>query len=235
MYKNFKRKILHFFYPTRCPVCDEVIYSMDRFCVKCMNNLNYTEDDVCISGAESFTTAFVYDDNIRPAILLMKKGICGNADYALGNELADRLERRGIINGIDVIIPVPMYKKDRIKRGFNQAELIANVIGRRFNVPVSADAVVKNRKTTQQKTLNREMRMKNLAGAYNICNHVEIAGKRVLLVDDVSTTGSTLAELTSLLLSAGASEVYCAACCQTPEHSKNNPAKLDSVIKKVQL
>lgn len=220
MIKDIKRKLLHFFYPTRCPVCDEVIYSMDRFCGKCMKNLNYTKRDVSISGAESFTTAFVYDDNIRPAIMLMKKGICGNADYALGNELADRLEQRGVIEGVDVIIPVPMYKKDKIKRGFNQAELIANVIGRRFNVPVSADSVVKNRKTTQQKTLNREMRMKNLAGAYNVRNPVEIAGKRVLLVDDVSTTGSTLAELTLLLLSAGASEVLCAACCQTPEHSK---------------
>lgn len=220
MFKDFKRKILHFFYPTRCPVCDEVICSMDRFCGKCMKNLNYTEGDVSISGAGSFTTAFVYDDNIRPAIMLMKKGVCGNADYALGNELADRLEQRGIIEGIDVIIPVPMYKHDKIKRGFNQAELIANVIGRRFNIPVSAESVVKNRKTTQQKTLNREMRMKNLARAYNVCNHIEIAGKRVLLVDDVSTTGSTLAELTLLLLSAGASDVCCAACCQTPEHSK---------------
>lgn len=220
MIKDIKRKILHFFYPTRCPVCDEVIYSMDRFCGKCMENLNYTEDDVSISGAASFTTAFVYDDNIRPAIMLIKKGICGNADYALGNELADRLEQRGIIDEIDVIIPVPMYKKDKIKRGFNQAELIANVIGRRFNIPVSPDSVTKNRKTMQQKTLNREMRMKNLAGAYNVCNPVEIAGKSVLLVDDVSTTGSTLAELTSLLLSIGASEVRCAACCQTSEHSK---------------
>ncbi len=221
MFKGFKRKILHIFFPTRCPVCGEFIGCMDRFCSKCMDNLNYTERNESINGAKSFTTAFLYDENIRPAIMLMKDGICGNADYALGNSLADVLEEQQVHKRIDVIIPVPMFRSDMLKRGFNQSELISDVIGKRFDIPVSAEAVVKNRRTEQQKNLNREMRMQNLAGAYDVRYPEEISGKRVLIVDDVSTTGSTLTELTALLLAAGASEVSCAACCQTSEHSKN--------------
>ena len=220
MFEKFKRKILHAFFPTRCPVCGEFIGHMDSFCCKCMDKLNNTDKVEKINGARSFTTAFVYDENIRPAIMLLKDGICGNADYALGNSLADALAEQNVPERIDVIIPVPMYKSDRLKRGFNQSELIATVIGRRFNIPISSEAVVKNRKTEQQKTLNREMRKQNLEGAYAICKPKKIAEKRVLLVDDVSTTGSTLQELTSLLLSAGASEVSCAACCKTSEYRK---------------
>ena len=221
MLEKFKRRILNIFFPARCPVCGEFIGYMDRFCCKCTENLNYMEKKVSISKAKSFTAAFIYDGNIRPAVMLLKNGICGNADYALGNSLADCLECQNVPERIDVIIPVPMYRSDRAKRGYNQSELIANVIGRRFDIPVCIDAVVKKRKTEQQKSLNREMRMKNLVGVYYVRNPQKIAGKSVLLVDDVSTTGSTFTELVSLLLSAGASEVSCAACCYTSEHSKS--------------
>ncbi|MBR3760039.1 MAG: ComF family protein [Ruminococcus sp.] len=215
MSERLKRKILHIFFPARCPVCGEVIGYMDRFCSECSDKLENIVDSEEIKGAKSFTTAFAYDENTRPAIMLLKDGICGNADYAMGNELADCLADRGVLERIDMIIPVPMYKSDQSLRGFNQAELIAKVIGRRFHIPVSVGTVIKNRKTKQQKSLDREMRKKNLAGAYSIRKPQNIAGKRVLLVDDVSTTGSTLTELTSLLLLAGASEVSCAACCKT--------------------
>ncbi len=215
MSERLKRKILHVFFPARCPVCGEVIGYMDRFCLKCRDKLENIVDSEEIRGARSFTTAFAYDENTRPAIMLLKDGICGNADYALGNELADCLADQRVPERIDVIIPVPMYKSDESVRGFNQAELIANVVGRRFHIPVSVGAVIKKHKTKQQKSLDREMRMKNLAGAYSVRKPQNIVGKRILLVDDVSTTGSTLTELTKLLLSAGASEVSCAACCKT--------------------
>lgn len=215
MSERFKRKILHVFFPARCPICGEVIGYMDRFCSDCSDKLENIAENEAIKGARSFTVAFPYDDNTRPAIMLLKDGICGNADYSLGNELADCLAAQGIPERIDMIIPVPMYKSDQSLRGFNQAELIAKVIGRRFHIPVSVGTVIKNRKTKQQKSLDRDERMKNLSGAYSVCKPQDIAGKRVLLVDDVSTTGSTLTELTSLLLLAGASEVCCAACCKT--------------------
>lgn len=219
MNENLKRKILNFFFPTRCPVCGDLIGAMEKFCNDCAQKLTRYDGDCRIIGAKSLTASFIYDENIIPAIMLMKSGVCGNADYALGNELADRLKEEGIPDMIDIIVPVPMYRRDEKTRGYNQSRLIAETLGKRLCIPVSSRAVVKIRKTDQQKKLDRKMRMLNVKGAYAVDNPEEIVGKRILLVDDICTTGSTLAEITSILLESGASEVRCAACCYTPNPS----------------
>jgi predicted amidophosphoribosyltransferase len=72
------------------------------------------------------------------------------------------------------------------------------------------------RKTKEQKSLNSYHRRLNLKDAFRIVDPAKIKGRKVLIIDDISTTGSTLTELTSLLLKSGAEEVYCAACCHTP-------------------
>lgn len=221
MNEKFKRKILHLLFPTKCPVCGCFIGSMDRFCSDCAGKLHRYSGELNIKGAESFTASFIYDDSIIPAVMLMKDGICGNAGYALGNELADKLEDDGIVDKIDIIIPVPMYRSDERARGYNQSDIIARVIGKRFGIPVADRAVVKIRRTKQQKTLDRKMRMLNLKGAYSVRSPEIIFGKRILLVDDVCTTGSTFTELTSLILENGALEVRCAACCHTPDVHEN--------------
>lgn len=222
MNEKFKRKILHLLFPTKCPVCGCFIGSMDRFCINCAENLHRYNGNFNIKGAESFTASFIYDDGIIPAVMLMKYGICGNAGYALGNELADRLADDGTVDKIDIIIAVPMYRRDKRARGYNQSDVIARVIGKRFGIPVADRAVVKIHRTKQQKMLDRKMRMFNLKGAYAVRSPEIIFGKRILLVDDVCTTGSTFTELTSLILENGALEVRCAACCHTPDiHEKS--------------
>lgn len=224
MNEKLKRKILDFFFPTRCPVCGELIGSMERFCGACTRNLHRYDGENNIRGAVGFTASFVYDSSIIPAIMLMKDGICGNAGYALGNELADSLENDGAADKIDVIIPVPMYKSDERARGYNQSAIIAGIIGKRLDIPVSAGAVVKIRRTKQQKKLDRKTRMMNVKGVYAVGSPETISGKRVLLVDDICTTGSTLTELTELLLENGSAEVRCAVCCQTPDpQEKSDP------------
>lgn len=215
MNEKFKRKILHLLFPTRCPVCGDFIGSMDRFCNDCDGKMHRYNGNHYIVGSESFTASFVYDKNIIPAIMLMKDGICGNAGYALGNELADKLEDDGIVDKIDVIIPVPMHRSDERVRGYNQSDVIARVIGKRFGIQVNDRAVVKIRRTKRQKTLDRKTRMLNLKGAYAVSSPEIICGKRILIVDDICTTGSTFTELTALILENGALEVRCAACCYT--------------------
>lgn len=215
MNEKLKRKILHLLFPTRCPLCGSFIGSMERFCDDCDGKLHRYNGNYYIRGAAGFTASFVYDKNIVPAIMLMKDGICGNADYALGNELADRLEDDGTAAKIDVIIPVPMHRSDERARGYNQSEVISRIIGKRFGIPVADGAVVKIRRTKQQKMLDRKTRMLNVKGAYVVRSPETIFGKRILLVDDICTTGSTFAELTALILENGASEVRCAACCHT--------------------
>lgn len=211
-----KRRILQLFYPAHCPICGEIIYHNDRFCSECRGKLTDYKGNFQVKGASSFTAAFIYDENVLPAISLLKNGICDNADYALGGELADLLRSGGISERIDIIIPVPLHFSAKAKRTYNQSELIAEIISDSLELPICADAVIKNRITAEQKKLNGIKRTVNLKNAFTVILPELIKGKEILLVDDICTTGSTLAELTALMLEIGAKAVHCAVCCKTP-------------------
>lgn len=208
---SFKRKILHLFFPTRCPICGDIIGAVERFCKDCEDRLTKYDGSFTIDGADSFTAAFEYDDTVKPAVFLLKDGVCGNAAYALGGALADRLSAVGLT--CDVIVPAPMHRHDVHKRGFNQSALIAREVGRILNIPVDIKAVAKTKRTHTQKGLNKIGRVLNLSGAF--CASERVNGKRILLIDDICTTGSTLREISTALKKAGAASIDCACCCKT--------------------
>lgn len=214
MNNNLIKHILHLLYPTRCPVCGSFIDINDRFCPECVKKLAPFKGAFAIDGSAGFYAAFTYDKNISPAVILLKKGICGNAAYALGHTLGEKLIDCGLPH-IDGIIPVPMYSSDRRRRGYNQAELISNHVSDVIGAPVIKKAVVKLKATEQQKMLSGKERRENLKGVFSVKCPELITGKRLLILDDVCTTGSTLSELTKLLKSSGAKEIFCAACCKT--------------------
>lgn len=219
--ENFKRLILHLLFPNKCPVCGEIIGENDEFCPSCPEKFTVYHGNFRVENADGYTASFEYNDAISPAIMLLKDGVCGNAAYALGNSLARTITNSCFADEFDLIIPVPMHKKDKLKRGYNQAELIAREVSHKLNVQLCTKAVVKARKTLTQKALTAKERAENLSEAFAVAAPELIRGKSVLLIDDVCTTGSTLKELTKLLKSAGASHVYCASCCKTPEITKN--------------
>ena len=105
-----------------------------------------------------------------------------------------------------VLVPVPLHPARRRERGYNQAELIALEAGKRFGLPVDAKALKRIRFTSTQTRLDAEKRAGNLAGAFR-CDPERVKGRRILLVDDVCTTGSTLAHCRDELLKAGAESV----------------------------
>lgn len=210
-----KRNILHFFFPNRCPVCREVIHSNEKFCEKCYSELNHYSGEFEIENSDSFTAPLVYDEKVNQAIFLLKDGICGNSDYALGELLAQKLKENGISKKTDIIIPVPMYSYDEKRRGYNQSVLIGKQLERIIGIKCDSKIVVKTRSTVEQKTLSKRERHENLKGVFRIDNPEKIKGKRVLIVDDICTTGSTLSEIADLLKENGAEEVHCAACCKT--------------------
>lgn len=216
MKKSTKRTILHIFFPNRCPVCGMVIGAQERFCAECEGKLTAYDGNSSIAGSERFIAAYEYNKAVSPAVMLLKDGIGGNAAYALGCALADKLTECGISADIDLIVPVPLHKSDRRRRGFDQTELIAREVSEIIGVPVCM-AAEKTHTTKAQKTLSRAEREKNLSGAFTVPKTELIFGRRVLVIDDVCTTGSTLAEVTAVLLKAGAAKVYCAACCKTSE------------------
>lgn len=217
-----KKRLLALLYPTRCPVCSKVIFPHETFCGDCFPKLTEYRGNCVIMGAELFIAPFEYDEKISPAILLLKRGVKGNAAYALGSAVAEKLENLGISRIIDVIVPVPLHKEDKRVRGFNQAELIACEVGRILNITVSTGIVEKIRRTNPQKTLTKRQRKINLKDAFEVSDSAKIRDKCILLLDDVCTTGSTLSEITKLLKSRGAAAVYCAVCCKTPDFKKED-------------
>ena len=215
MTNQFLRLILHILYPTRCPVCGKFIGFKDDFCIECKDALTLYDENFTIPGADGFCASFVYDNNISPAIMLLKDGICGNAAYALGTALAYTIRKCSFHNNVDAVVPTPMHKSDLKLRGYNQSELIARVVSEILGIKMIKDAVIKNRKTRNQKSLNRSEREKNLKEAFNITKPEKISGKRILLIDDICTTGSTMKEITKTLKENNAVSVICACCCKT--------------------
>ncbi len=211
-------------YPVRCPICNKVIGATDSFCNKCEDGLVRYNGSLIIPKSKGFIAAFEYNDKISPAIFIMKDGIGGNAPYALGTSIAERIKSANIT--ADFIVPVPMYRENLRRRGYNQSELIAREVGRILDIEIRTDIVSKNRKTLPQKELTKAQRKVNLRGAFSVSDKKEVQNKRILIVDDVCTTGSTLSEIANLLTECGAESVFCACACKTPELKrgvKNEP------------
>lgn len=108
---------------------------------------------------------------------------------------------------IDLIIPIPLHKDRMRKRGFNQAESIAKGLSRELGISVSTDSLLRIRKTSPQKELNDQERRSNLKNAFQVVNN-DVKFKKVLLIDDIYTTGSTVDAATAVLLENGAEKVY---------------------------
>ena len=113
----------------------------------------------------------------------------------------------------EVIIPVPMHPSARRKRGYNQAEILAQWLGRYLHLPVRTDVLKKVRRTFNQKELDYRARRRNLQDAFAAVGAFE----RVLLVDDVYTSGSTIQEAAKALQKAGSRQIYFVTLCIVPE------------------
>ncbi len=214
------RELAALIYPSRCPVCGEVIGANDCFCEKCTEILVRWEEDFSVKGCAGAVAAYEYRPNMKEAIMLMKRGVMGNAPFAFGSAVAERLLEKGF-DKADLLIPVPMFKSDLRRRGANQSQLIAEEVGRRLGIPVDAKSVVKSVETLPQKELRKSEREVNMRGAFTVAVPDAILSKTIILIDDLCTTGSTLAELAAVLLEAGAAKVYCACACKTVNNDEN--------------
>ncbi len=112
----------------------------------------------------------------------------------------------------DVIIPVPLHAARYRKRGYNQAALVAEEIGKMLKIPVEEKLLTRTVNTAPQKELNDKERTKNTKNAFQATHNI-VKYKRVLLVDDIYTTGATLDACSDALTNAGAAQVYFAAVC----------------------
>ncbi|MCH5160185.1 MAG: ComF family protein [Clostridiales bacterium] len=208
----------------RCLNCGRELFDGLGFCDECKRSAILNDGKTCkrcgtsIEGAEDYCgncafdkiyfdkgySAFVYDGAVRDAILRFKFGNCGNFARVFAKFLAAVAVKQGI--EFDIVTFAPMSKKSLKQRGYNQAQLLAEYFCAILECSEKlCDAVAKVKETSRQELLSRAERKSNLVGAYR-CT-ADVVGKRVLVIDDIKTTGATLNECAKVLKKAGASSV----------------------------
>ena len=162
-----------------------------------------------------------YDGGLRDLIHLLKYQQVRPAAGVLGRMLAEVIEKleAGIPEGVIAVVPVPLHARKQAQRGFNQAELIARIALKHLVRPqrfqLCAGVLERRRETVSQIGLTGHQRRENLRGAFAVPNPGTMAGRQVVLVDDVFTTGTTVSECARVLRRAGAVGVWVATVART--------------------
>lgn len=170
---------------------------------------------MCRRARPDFERAFAfgsYDGTLRELLHLLKYEGMRPVAEVLGTVLAHTIETGGLHSQRLTVVPVPLYRRRRGERGFNQAELLARAAVRKLpsSWPVITEALLRTRETASQTGLTRHQRRANVRGAFKVKERSKVAGKDILLVDDVLTTGTTAAECARVLKRAGAGGIYVA-------------------------
>jgi ComF family protein len=165
-----------------------------------------------------------YDGELRELIHLLKYEQVLPAADILGGMLAEAIGKLDIPQPV-LMIPVPLHSSKRRQRRFNQAEVIARVAVKPASEPgveLATNLLVRQRATVSQIGLTRPQRADNIRGAFRVEHAEKIAGRRILLVDDVLTTGTTASECARVLRKAGAQKVWVATVARTLKHTGVN-------------
>lgn len=206
-------RLLDLLYPPRCAFCGCLIEKERRgICENCMKNLPFTKNGGKQSG-NFFTVSLsplYYEKEVRDALLRYKFRRTSAYAEPFGRLLAECVSLY-LEYQVDLVTWVPLSRKRLRKRGFDQARLLAEALARELWLPC-APALEKTVHTAQQsKTGGAEKRRANVSGAYRVPDKSLVAGKTILLVDDIVTTGATFSECARMLGMAGADRVCCAA------------------------
>jgi competence protein ComFC len=211
--------LLDLFYPPRCMICHRLLRSGEReICPGCLQSLpDYDGPEPQVRFAEHCAVTFYYEGRLRESFLRYK--FSGLRQYAerYGSWMAGTI-RDKLAGSYELLTWVPVSAPRKRRRGYDQAELLARAVGRELGL----EPVRTLRKTVD----NREQsglggapeRAANAAGVYVPAEPQNYAGKRILLIDDIVTTGATLSECSRVLRTAGAAEVVCAALAAPREH-----------------
>ena len=206
---GIKQGLLELLFPSKCPFCGALLRKGEELCGNCRKKLAWLAGATAESKVEFVArcvSPLVYDERTREAVHRYK--FMGVSQYkkTFGKFIAQCV-RDHFPEGFDLITWVPLHKDRLAERGYDQAKLLAVELGVRCDTQVSA-TLEKVRKTVAQSGIEKdEERRANVLGCYELLEGVPVTGKRVLLVDDVVTTGATMAESARVLHMAGAAEV----------------------------
>jgi ComF family protein len=228
----FLSSLLDTFFPPVCPLCRKApVQAAELFCSACSAGIVYIAPPICSRCG----LPFLYADGAvplhcphclaspAPDVRIRSAGIFSGAlrdallrfkyyyDLATGEALSRLLSRMVPLlhpgGSYDRILPVPLHPRRLREREFNQSVLLAKHISRRLRLPIDVSSVAKIRDTRPQSTLGEKERRRNIRGAFRVLRLAPIERTRILVVDDVCTTGATIEELAAVLLDAGAQRV----------------------------
>ncbi len=216
-----KRVLLNVIYPNKCMFCGEIINTKKSCCDSCRDKIVKVPDDVCHTCLrkscicndlpyKKLLTNYFYDDLSKHSILNLKFNGVRKHAASLAAEIVNNLSRLCLLEGCSAVIPVPMYNTGKRLRGYNQSEIICKNVTAISGIPTVTDLLYKVVDTKKQHDLDKTLRQTNLIGAYRVKNGERFMGKKVLLIDDVYTTGNTIKECCTTLRGSGIEDIYVA-------------------------
>lgn len=231
---KIRYRIIDSVFPRRCPVCEGIVERGHTICKSCIKRLSLVKEPICMRcGREvpSETDEYCFDCSQREksfeygrALLNydeLSRHIAVQIKYKNKREyvepfakmIAARYKKQIALMRADCLIPVPVHPARFRKRGYNQAELLANGISKIIKVPVRSDILIRRKNTLAQKELSPEERLKNLKSAFAISDKYAGDIKTAIIIDDIYTTGSTIEACTRVLKQAGVLRVYYLSMC----------------------
>jgi len=229
-------KFLNFVFPPICPICGEALESYGALCAKCWAGFNWISNPKCFKCGYPFPadldlgpypmcphcaagendldfirSACVYDDVSKNIMLPFKHAAALKYQMVMSRAMINVL--RDLNLNVDIVIPVPLARRRLFKRGYNQATLLARPIAKHFSAVLDVDTISRKYKPDMGHK-NAKQRRENVRGVFKILNSDKIKGKKILLVDDVMTSGATFYELNRVLRKAGVSAVYAVSFCR---------------------
>ena len=221
----------HLLWPAVCMNClESICEAHENLCRDCWDQLLFcTAGDYCprcgrdasqfglLAGScpdcqgkdihfDGIARAGIYSRSLRSMILAFKNGRT-ELDSLLGSLANSAIEGSGFVEQIDLFVPVPLHWSRRLRRGYNQSQVLARKL-KHPGARISTD-LVRTRRTKQQPAMTSPAaRARNVAGAFAVRSRHDFKGRKICLVDDIKTTGATLNECAKVLKRAGASEVF---------------------------
>ena len=214
--------------PPRCLACGVTVSTPGAVCVECWRALRLISAPMCAACGFPFDydlgagvlcgecagrappfgrarAVLRYDDASRDLVIAFKHRDRTDAAPTFGTWMA----RAGaeLLDDADLLVPVPLHRMRLIRRRFNQSALLAHALAGRTGVACAPDALIRTRPTPSQGGLNRAQRLRNVQGAFKVRRAGDMKDRRIVLVDDVLTTGATASACTRVLLRAGAASV----------------------------
>lgn len=236
--QKIKNTVYDGIFPPRCPGCDEILFDKNSairpcICDKCNAKIKYISEPMCLRCGKQLEdpeaefchdcnnkdffynrgiAAFSYSEIMKHSMYQFKYN--NRREYAKFYAMALERQFADIIRSWQpqVLIPVPLHKSRLRKRGYNQAEVLAKAIGEQMDIPVDGGILIRVKKTIPQKMLGQKERLMNVEKAFQTASN-SIKYKKVILVDDIYTTGTTINECARILKENGADTVFFVAAC----------------------